>query len=154
MKLSSWLIPHPHILVSDHQRTVSTNKGCNQWPSLAKTLLKVALFGGNRSLVARTSKCGWGISCSLFSRLGQPKSMESSNILKSGMIIRAQRFCILFYFMLLVGVGVGGKSGNTLNQCGSTKLLKPYIRSNSCCDADKKLQLQYTKAPTRSYICL
>ena len=57
-------IPHPHLLVSDHQQTVSTSKGCNQWLSLAKTLLKVALAGGNRSLVARTSKCGWAHSIS------------------------------------------------------------------------------------------
>ena len=55
------LIPHPHILVCGHQRTVSTSKGCNQWFSLAKTLLKVALAGGNRSLVAHTSKHGWAI---------------------------------------------------------------------------------------------
>ena len=55
------LIPHPHLLVLGHQRTVSSSKGCNQWPSLAKTLLKVALAGGNCSLVARTSKCRWGI---------------------------------------------------------------------------------------------
>ena len=44
-----------------HQRTVSTSIGCNQWLSLAKTILKVALVGRNRSLVARTSKCGWAI---------------------------------------------------------------------------------------------
>ena len=55
------LIARPHLLVSGHQRTVSTSKGCNQWLSLAKTLLKVALDGGNRSLVACTSKCGWAI---------------------------------------------------------------------------------------------
>ena len=45
----------PHLLVSGHQRMVSTNKGCNQWLTLAKTLLKVALASGNRSLVARTT---------------------------------------------------------------------------------------------------
>ena len=56
-----YLIAHPHLLVPGHQRTVSTSKGCNQWLSLAKTLRKVALDGGNRSLVARTSKCGWAI---------------------------------------------------------------------------------------------
>ena len=56
------LIPHPHLLVPSHQRTVSTSKGCNQWLSLAKPLLKVALAGGNRSLLACTSKCEWGIS--------------------------------------------------------------------------------------------
>ena len=52
------LIARPHLLVSGHQRTMSTSKGCNQWLSLAKTLLKVALVGGNRLLVACTSKCG------------------------------------------------------------------------------------------------
>ena len=57
----SHLIARPHLLVPDHQRTVSTSKGCNQWLSLAKTLLKVALAGGNRSLVACTSKCGRAI---------------------------------------------------------------------------------------------
>ena len=51
-------IAHLHLLVPGHQRTVSTSKSCNQWLSLAKTLLKVALVGGNRSLVACTSKCG------------------------------------------------------------------------------------------------
>ena len=56
------LIPHPHLLVPCHQRTVSTSKGCNQWLSLAKTLLKVALAGGNRLLKARPGKCGWAIS--------------------------------------------------------------------------------------------
>ena len=44
----------PTLTGEDHQRTVS-----NQWLSLAKTLLKVAIFGRNRSLVARTNKCGW-----------------------------------------------------------------------------------------------
>ena len=34
---------------------VSNNTSCNQWLSLAKTLLNVALVGMNRSLVARTS---------------------------------------------------------------------------------------------------
>ena len=52
----------PHLVVSGHQQTVSTNNCCNQWLSLAKPLLKVVLGGGNRSLVARTSKCGWAIS--------------------------------------------------------------------------------------------
>ena len=52
----------PTLIGAGHQRTVSTSKGCNQWFSLAKILLKVALAGGNRSLVARTSKCGWAIS--------------------------------------------------------------------------------------------
>ena len=56
------LIVHPHLLVPGHQRTVSTSKGCNQWLSLAKTLLKVALVGGNRLLVARTNMCGWAMS--------------------------------------------------------------------------------------------
>ena len=48
-----------------HQRTVSTSAACNQWLSLAKTLLKVALAGTNRSLVTRTSKCEWAITPSL-----------------------------------------------------------------------------------------
>ena len=43
------------------QRMMSTNTSYNQWLSLAKTLLKVALDGRNRSLVARTNKCGWVI---------------------------------------------------------------------------------------------
>ena len=64
-------IPHPHLLVPGHQRTVSTNKGSNQWLSLANTLLKVALAGGNRSLVIRTNKCGQaisvgGLACSVY----------------------------------------------------------------------------------------
>ena len=57
------LIARPHFLVPGRQRTVSTSKGCNQWLSLAKTLLKVALDGGNCLLVARTNMCGWAISC-------------------------------------------------------------------------------------------
>ena len=44
-----------------HHWTVSTSTSCNEWLSLAKTLLKVALAGRNRSLIARTSKCGWAI---------------------------------------------------------------------------------------------
>ena len=56
------VIPHPHLLMPGHQQMVSTSKGCNQWLLLAKTLLNVALAGGNRSLVARTSRCGWAIS--------------------------------------------------------------------------------------------
>ena len=44
-----------------HQRTVSTDIGCNQWLSLAKSPLKVGLAGRNRSLVARTSKWGFAI---------------------------------------------------------------------------------------------
>ena len=55
------LIPHPHLLVPGPHRTVSTSKGYNQWLSLAKALLKVALASGNCSLVARTSKCGRAI---------------------------------------------------------------------------------------------
>ena len=51
----------PTLTGAGHRRTVNTSKGCNQWLSLAKTLLKLALDGGNCSLVARTSKCGWGI---------------------------------------------------------------------------------------------
>jgi hypothetical protein len=41
-----------------HQRTESTNIGCNQWLSLAKIALKVSLADRNRSLVASTSRCG------------------------------------------------------------------------------------------------
>ena len=44
-----------------HQQTVGTSIGCNQWLSLAKSTLKVAPAGRNRSLVAYTSKCGWAI---------------------------------------------------------------------------------------------
>ena len=52
----------PTLIGAGHQRTVSTNTGCKQWFSLARTLLKVALVGRDCSLVARTSKCGWAIS--------------------------------------------------------------------------------------------
>ena len=52
------LLTHPHLLVRGHQRTVSTSKGCNQWLSLAKTLLKVAIAGGNCSLVAAPVSVG------------------------------------------------------------------------------------------------
>ena len=38
-----------------------TNIGYNQWLSLAKPTLKVPHASKNRSLVARTSKCGWAI---------------------------------------------------------------------------------------------
>ena len=58
--LTGDVIARPHFLVPSHQRAVSTIKGCNQWLSLAETLLKVALAGGNCSLVARTSLCGVG----------------------------------------------------------------------------------------------
>ena len=51
----------PTVTGAGHQRTVSTSTGCNQWLSLAKTLLKVALVGRNRSLIAHNSKCGWTI---------------------------------------------------------------------------------------------
>ena len=51
----------PTLTSAGHQQTVSMNIGCNQWLSLAKTLLKVALAGRNRSMVAHTSKCGWAI---------------------------------------------------------------------------------------------
>jgi len=44
-----------------HQRTESTNIGCNQWLSLAKIALKVPLAGRNHSLMANTSMCGEGI---------------------------------------------------------------------------------------------
>jgi hypothetical protein len=44
-----------------HQWTVSTSIGCNQWLSPAKPTLKVPHVGRNRSLVVRTSKCGWAI---------------------------------------------------------------------------------------------
>jgi hypothetical protein len=43
-----------------HQRTESTNIGCNQWLSLAKIALKVPIAGRNRSLVANTIMCGEG----------------------------------------------------------------------------------------------
>ena len=36
-----------------------TNTGCDQWFSLVEPALKAALAGRNRSLVARTGKCGW-----------------------------------------------------------------------------------------------
>ena len=36
----------------------STSTGCNQFLSLAKVALKVPPNGRNRSLVARTSRCG------------------------------------------------------------------------------------------------
>ena len=55
----------PPTLTGAMPPTVSTIKGCNQWLSLAKTLLKVALVGGNCSLVARTSKCEWAIRCKI-----------------------------------------------------------------------------------------
>ena len=57
--LTGDVIARPHFLVPSHQRAVSTIKGCNQWLSLAE-LLKLALAGGNCSLVARTSLCGVG----------------------------------------------------------------------------------------------
>ena len=44
-----------------HQRTESTNTGCNQWLSLAKIALKTPLAGRNRSLVANTIMFGEGI---------------------------------------------------------------------------------------------
>ena len=51
----------PTLTGAGHHRTMSTNTGCNWWLSLAKTLLKVALAGRNRLLIARTSKCVWAI---------------------------------------------------------------------------------------------
>ena len=57
--------PPTLITGAGHQRTMSIITGCNQWLSLAETLLKVALANGNRSLVARTSLCGWAISADL-----------------------------------------------------------------------------------------
>ena len=51
---------HTYLCRATSERSVPTRVAtCNQWLSLAKTLLKVTLTGGNRSLVARTSKCGW-----------------------------------------------------------------------------------------------
>ena len=41
--------------------TTSINSSCNQWLPLAKPTPKVALASRNRSLVPRTSKCGWAI---------------------------------------------------------------------------------------------
>ena len=56
------LIVHPHLPVwVGHQWMVSTNTSYNKWLSLAKPCLKVPHVGRNRSLVARTSKCGWAI---------------------------------------------------------------------------------------------
>ena len=52
----------PTLTGAGHQRTVSTNTGCNQWLPLTKTLLKVALACRNHLLEACTSKCGWTIS--------------------------------------------------------------------------------------------
>ena len=45
--------------------------------SLAKTLQKVALVGRNRSLVARTNKCGWASRC--FHIYLLTKEVESNN---------------------------------------------------------------------------
>ena len=53
----------PTLTGAGHQWTVSTNIGCIQWLSLAQPALKVALAGRNPSPVARTSKCGWAITC-------------------------------------------------------------------------------------------
>jgi hypothetical protein len=44
------------------QWTEGTSIGCNQWLSLAKIALKVPRADRNRSLVARTSRCGECIS--------------------------------------------------------------------------------------------
>ena len=41
-----------------HELMVSTNTSYIQWFSLAKPTSKVTPTGGNRSLVAHTSKCG------------------------------------------------------------------------------------------------
>ena len=56
------LIAHLHILVRATSARMSTSIGCNQWLSLAKPALKVTPASRNRSLVARTSMCGWAIS--------------------------------------------------------------------------------------------
>ena len=47
--------------LSGYQWTVSTSTSYIQWLSLAKRTLKVTPTGRNRSLVARTNKCGWAI---------------------------------------------------------------------------------------------
>ena len=44
-----------------HVQSTSTSIGCNHWLSLAKSALKVALAGRNRSPVVRTSQCVWAI---------------------------------------------------------------------------------------------
>ena len=53
-----WLIAHPHLLVwviiERRVPTLVATSGCH-W------LNKVSPTGGNRSLVARTNKCGWAI---------------------------------------------------------------------------------------------
>jgi hypothetical protein len=61
--LCPWCFGHPFGEVRDsvgHQRTESTNIGCNQWLSLAKIALKMSLADRNRSLVANTSMCREG----------------------------------------------------------------------------------------------
>jgi hypothetical protein len=59
-KYTTYTLPTPAGV--GHQRTESTMTGCNQWLSLAKIALKVALAGRDRSLVANTSRCREGIS--------------------------------------------------------------------------------------------
>jgi hypothetical protein len=56
---------------------MSTNIGYNQWLSLAKACLKVHNVDRNRSLVTRTSKCGWAIRVQL--AVGSPGSLIADN---------------------------------------------------------------------------
>jgi len=49
-----------------HQWTDGINGGCNQWLSLAKLALEVPHAGRNRSLVARSNRCGECIKTSTF----------------------------------------------------------------------------------------
>ena len=55
------LIAHPHLLVrATSERWVPTPVATNGWLSLAKSILKVALVGRNRSMVTRTTKLSVG----------------------------------------------------------------------------------------------
>ena len=51
----------PTFTSAGYQWIVSTNTGYNQWLSLAKPTLKVVPASMIRSLLTRTSKCGWAI---------------------------------------------------------------------------------------------
>ena len=88
----------PTVTGAGHHWTVSTNIGCNQWLSLAKTLLKVTLAGRNRSMVARTNKCGWAIS--LMVSLSPLKSDTSSPLI---FLTMAQ---ILYFYLFLYFFGM------------------------------------------------
>ena len=69
------------LIGAGHQRTVSTITGYKQWFSLTKSTLNVTLVGRNRSLMARTSKCGWAIS-SMKQRMGRTGCYLQMNRLK------------------------------------------------------------------------